>query len=103
MNLKLKSWLKTALMAAGGGGIAGAVAAAFDPKKYDIRHDIGSGKLWIFFFQGFGLTFLALLVKSPFGQQMIGAYKDSQSQLEQSRKEIERLKAQADKTEGTDG
>lgn len=90
----VKKWIKTALLAVVGGGIAGAVTAAFDPQRYNIRHDLGSGKLWIYFFEGAGVTFGALLLKSPLGQQVMGAYKDSQAQTAQSRAELQAAKSQ---------
>jgi hypothetical protein len=87
-------WLKTALLAAAGGGIAAAVTAAFDPQKYNIAHDLGSGKMWIYFFQGFAVTFGALLLKSPLGQKVMTTYKDSQAQLKESQASIEATKAE---------
>jgi hypothetical protein len=84
MNDNLKKWLKTTLMAVVGGGVAAAVTAAFDPQKYNIAHDLGSGKLWLYFFEGAGVTFIALLMKSPLGQQVMTAYKDSQASVQQS-------------------
>lgn len=91
---ELKKWLKTTAMATVGGGIGAAVTAAFDPNKYNIRHDIGSGKLWIYFFEGFGVTLAALLIKSPLGQQVMGAYRDSQTQLAANKADVEAARKQ---------
>jgi hypothetical protein len=88
MNDNLKKWLKTTGMAVVGGGIASTLTAMFDPQKYNIVHDFGSGKLWVYFFEGAGVTFLALLVKSPLGQQVITAYEDSQKSVEQAKAEL---------------
>ena len=94
MNPEVKKWVKTALLAAIGGGIAASVTAAFDPKKYDIAHDLGSGKLLIYFLQGFAVTFGALLLKSPLGQKAMSAYKDSQTTLADSEQHVAAAKAQ---------
>lgn len=87
-------WLKTSGLAAVGGGIAGAFAAAMDPTKYHFPHDIGSGKLWKFFFMGAGLTFGSLLLRSPLGQQAMSAYRDSQQQAAEDKAAIEKLKGE---------
>lgn len=58
----MKRWLKTAGLAILSGGIVAAVRAAFDPQKYDIMHDIGSGRLWVHFFGGSAIAFVALLL-----------------------------------------
>jgi hypothetical protein len=86
-------WLKTAGLAAGGGGVAGAFAAAMDPSKYVFPHDFGSGKLWKYFFMGAALTFGGLLIKSPLGQSMMSAYKQSQADLEASKRTVAETKA----------
>jgi hypothetical protein len=89
---KFLKWVKTALLAALGGGIAAAVAVLFDPAKFDIAHDIGSGKLWTFFLQGAGVTFGALLLKSPLGTQVVGAYKHAQAGLAENQATVAQAK-----------
>lgn len=93
LSEKTIKWLKTTLIAVIGGGLAAALAAAFDPQKYNIAHDFGSGKLWDFFLEGAGMTFVALLIKSPFGQQTLGAFKDTQTQLQANRDLLQDTKA----------
>lgn len=90
-------WFRTAAIAAVGGGIAASVAAAFDPQKYNLAHDFGSGKLWTFFFQGAGLTFGALLLKSPLGQKAMKAYRDTQEELKQNQADFEKAKTELKK------
>jgi hypothetical protein len=94
MNGGFLKWLKTALIAAVGGGIAGASAAAMNPAEYKFPQDLGSGKLWVFFLMGAGTTLVALLLKSPLGQQATTAFKDSQQQLQESQAEIKDAKAE---------
>src|SRR5215472_10297889 len=90
---KVWKWLKTALMAAVGGGIAACIAALFDPAKFSLAKDLGSGKEWTFFLQGFAVTFGALLIKSPFGQEMIATYQKSQKALAESQGRCSKRKA----------
>lgn len=52
----MKSKLLIAVSAILGGGISGCTAAMLDPTKYNIHQDLGSGKLWKFFFMGAALT-----------------------------------------------
>jgi hypothetical protein len=87
-------WLKTALIAAAGGGITGASAAAINPAEYKFPQDFGSGRLWTFFLMGAATTFAALLLKSPLGQKVTHALEDSQQQLKQSQAEIKDAKAE---------
>lgn len=94
MSPKFWKWLKTTLIACLGGGCTAALAAAFDPQKYNWRHDIGSGKLWEFFAEGALLMFAGLLIRSPLGQQVLSAYKQSQVGLEDSKSLIESTKAE---------
>lgn len=63
-----KKWLKTSGLAALGGGIAAVVATAADPSKYHFPRDLGTGKMWPYFFSGASMTFGALLLKSPLGK-----------------------------------
>jgi len=97
MNPKIIKWIKTTLLAAVGGGIAAAVAVLFDPAKFNIAHDIGSGKLWTFFLQGAGVTFGALLLKSPLGEKVIGAYKNAQTGLAENQAAVANAKAKLEK------
>jgi hypothetical protein len=85
-------WLKTAVIAALGGGIAAIVATAADPAKYHFPRDLGSGKMWPYFLQGIALTFGAMLLKSPLGQKVVEAMKDSQAQLKQSQADLAQAK-----------
>lgn len=86
--MKLNPWIKTTIIATIGGGLAGALAASMDPQKYNWRHDIGSGKLWEFFIEGAVTVGLATLIKSPFGQQVMTSFKDSQQQLKDSQQTV---------------
>lgn len=92
LNPDTWKWIKTTLIAVLGGGLAAALAAAFDPQKYDIRHDIGSGKLWQFFLEGAGAMLVGLLIKSPLGQQALTSFKDSQQQLQEAKASLEQTK-----------
>lgn len=69
-----------------------ALAAAMDPTKWSFPRDLGSGKLFPFFFGGAGMTFAALVTQSPFGKKMIAVYRDSQAQIQQAKREIEEAK-----------
>lgn len=105
MNMNIPGaakWVRTAIISCLGGGIAGAFAAAMDPTKYDLSHDIGSGKLWKFFGLGALLTLGALLLKSPLGQQVMSAYKDSRAQLEQNKADLEAVKNALKKPPGAE-
>jgi hypothetical protein len=86
-------WIKTAVIAMLGGGLAGGLSALFDPSKYNFPRDLGSGKLWKYVFMGWGLTLGGLLIKSPLGKQVTQAYRDSQAQLEADREAFEKIKA----------
>lgn len=81
MDEQTRKWLKTTAIAVIGGGLAAATTMALDPTRYHFPHDIGSGKLLIQFFSGAGITFLALLLKSPLGQQVMASYKETQIQM----------------------
>jgi hypothetical protein len=91
--MKINPWVKTTIIATLGGGIASMVAAAMDPTKWRFPQDLGSGKLWPFFFEGAGAMLLGLLIKSPIGQQLMTSYKESQTQLADGRQAIEQTKA----------
>lgn len=86
-------WIKTTLVSIFGGGIAGSVAALSDPAKYRFPQDLGTGKMWPFFLSGAGMTLGAMLLKSPLGQQVVGALKDSQQQLAEGKQAVEDAKA----------
>jgi hypothetical protein len=86
-------WAKTAVIASLGGGFAAAFTAAMDPSKYRFPNDLGSGKLWPIFFQGAGLIFVGLLLKSPLGKQVMGAVQDAKAQATDSQAAIEQAKA----------
>ena len=86
--MKINPWIKTSLLAALGGGIAGVAAAATNPALYRFPQDLGSGKMWIHFFTGAAVTFGALCLKSPVGQKVMLSFKDSQTQLEQSKADL---------------
>jgi hypothetical protein len=89
-----KKWTISAVVASVGGGIAGAAAAAFDPTKYKFPHDFGTGKLFPYFFTGAGLTFMGMLLHSPLGQKVMGAYKATQEQLAQSQLDLAQAKSE---------
>lgn len=91
--MTINPWIKTSIIATVGGGIAGAFAAAMDPSKYRFPHDFGSGKLWEFFFEGAVTVGAATLIKSPFGQGVLAAFKDSQKQLKEGKDDIAKTKA----------
>lgn len=89
-----KKWVKTTGLAILGGGIAGAFSAMWDPNKYSILHDLGSGKLWKYFGMGAALTFGGMLLHSPLGQKVVGSIKESQEQLKRTQEELKDTKAQ---------
>jgi hypothetical protein len=84
---KLVTWLKTTGLAVVGGGIAAVVTTLSEP-EYHFPQELVSGKLFIHFLGGAAVTFAALLLKSPLGQQTMAAYKDSQAQLAQSKADL---------------
>lgn len=90
----LKGWLKTAVIAGVGGGIAGACSAAINPELYRFPQDFGSGKLWKYFFSGAAITLGALLLKSPLGQKLVGEYKETQASLQQSQATLQQAKSE---------
>ena len=92
--MTINPWIKTTLLAGIGGAIASSFAALMDPEKYRFPHDLGSGKMWEFFIQGFVVTGGALLIKSPFGQNMLNAFKVSQQQLKESKEQVEQLRTE---------
>lgn len=94
MKTVFLKWLKTSGLAALGGGIAAIVATAADPTKYRFPQDLGSGKMWPYFFSGVGVTFAALLIKSPLGERAMTIYRDSQDQLKASQQTITQTKAE---------
>lgn len=83
----VKGWTKTFIIGGIGGGIAGAFAAAMNPAEYQFPHDFGSGKLWKFFFQGAFLTIGALCLKTPFGEKLVGKFKETQAGLQQKKQD----------------
>jgi hypothetical protein len=91
--VKINPWVKTTLFATVGGGIAAAFTAALDPSKYHFPADVGSGKLWAYFFEGAIMVGAALLIKSPLGQQVMTSYKESQAQLKESQEALAQAKA----------
>jgi hypothetical protein len=90
----IRGWIRTMVIAMLGGGIAGAFAAAMDPRKYHFPHDFGSGKLWEYFAEGALTVGLATAIKSPLGQKALAVFKDSQQQLSESHKSVEDTKAE---------
>jgi hypothetical protein len=94
MNKEYLKWIKTGVIACLGGGVTAAIAAAMDPSKYQFPHDIGSGKLWKFFFTGAGTMLIGLLVKSPLGQKAISTFKETQEQLKDTQGTIETTKTE---------
>jgi hypothetical protein len=85
-------WTKTAVIASLGGGVAAAFTAAMDPSKYRFPNDFGSGKLWPFFFQGAGLIFVGLLLKSPFGKEVMGSIQKAKEDTAESQAAIQKTK-----------
>lgn len=63
--MRINRWVKTGVIAAIGGGIAGMFDAAMDPAKYQVPQDIGSGKLVRHFLIGAALTLIGVLFRSP--------------------------------------
>jgi len=94
MDMKaIVKWSKTALIAATGGGVTSAFAAAMDPTKYRFPHDFGSGKLWKFFFDGFALMFVGLLIKSPLGQKAVAGFQQAQAQAKEDAAMLDKVKS----------
>jgi len=91
---KVVTWARTAIIASVGGGFAAMFTAAMDPAKYTFPKDFGTGKLWPYFFQGAGLVFIGMVLKSPFGQHVVGAFKQSQEQMKESQADIAQTKAE---------
>lgn len=89
---KAVKWIKTAGIAALGGGLAGTVAGMMDSTKYHIPQDLFSGKLWPHFFMGAATTFGALLLKSPLGQKVMTAYENSQQQAKEDAALLDKVK-----------
>jgi hypothetical protein len=94
MDEKVLKWSKTTIIAALGGGFAAAFTAAMDPSKYRFPNDLGSGKLWPYFFQGAGLIFVGLILKSPFGQKVLADFKQARSEMAESQADIAQAKAE---------
>jgi hypothetical protein len=90
---KAKHWVITTVVSMLGGGAAAGFGAMMDPSKYDIRHDLFSGKLWKYVFMGWGLTFAGIMVKSPLGQKVIAVTKQNKEQLEQTQRDLDQAKA----------
>lgn len=88
----LRKSVAPAILAILGGCVAGSFAAMMDPTKYDITHDLGSGKLWKFFFMGGALTLAGMVLHSPFGQRFTSSIKQSQEQIEQTKRELAQAK-----------
>jgi hypothetical protein len=104
---KVLHWVSSTVIAMLGGGAAAGFTAAIDPSKYNFPKDLGSGKLWPYVFMGWGLTFAGILVHSPIGQKVIAFSKQSQEQLEQTQKDLDKAKAalqtsQAKQNQGVD-
>jgi hypothetical protein len=92
--MTINPWVKTGVVTALGGGIAGIFSAAMDPAKYQFPQDLGSGKMWKYCFMGMALTLGGMLLKSPIGQKTLTAFKDSQQQLQQAKEDIEKVQAE---------
>lgn len=105
--MQINPWLKTAIFAALGGGVAGSVAALADPTKYRFPQDLGSGRMWPFFLSGAAMTVGAMLLKSPLGQSAMKAYTESQEQLKADKALLEQtkqdIKASTKPPESTNG
>jgi hypothetical protein len=86
-------WVRTAVIAGLGGGIAAIVATAADPQKYRFPQDLGTGKMWPYFLQGVALTLGAMLLKSPLGKQVMGAMRDAKAQTTDSQAVIDKAKS----------
>lgn len=89
---KLVKWLKVSGLSAIGGGVASSVGALADPTKYSFPKDLGTGRMWPFFLQGAGLTFVAMLLKSPLGVKILSSVKESQAQLQESQQAVTEAK-----------
>lgn len=89
-----KGLLKTIIIGGLGGGIAAIVATLADPSKYVFPRDLGSGKMWPFFFSGAAVAIGALFLKSPFGSKIMGQLKENQQTIADTkaglRKEIQK-------------
>jgi hypothetical protein len=81
-------WIKTTVLSMLGGGLVAGISAMSDPNKYRFPQDLGSGKLWRYVFAGWGLTFTALLIKSPLGQKALSNLEAGQKQLKADRKTL---------------
>jgi hypothetical protein len=85
LNVKM---LSSTLLAALGGGIAGAFSAAMNPAVYSFPKDFGSGKLWKFFFMGAGLTISGMVLHSPLGQKIMAQVQQSHDAVEQAKTQL---------------
>lgn len=74
----MKAWVKTVVVAAIGGGVPAGFTAVMDPQKFGIH--FGNGRLLLIMLQGAAVAVGALWLRSPQGQQIMGAFKQGQQQ-----------------------
>lgn len=87
--MKIQPWMKTTLVAMGGGALSGAFAALSDPQAFHIQ--FGNGKLLLMMAEGAGAALLALFLKSPLGQEIVAEVKDAQQNQAQIKQTLSTL------------
>lgn len=88
--MNIPSWLKTTLVAAGGGAISGGSAAIMAPDKFGIH--FGNGRLALIMLQGALVAVGALFLRSPQGQKMVAGYQKSQAQAAEDKAALDKIK-----------
>jgi hypothetical protein len=89
----MKTWLKTTLVAGAGGALSALMAALADPAGFSVKYKLGSGRLAVMMLEGAAAAVVALFLRSPRGQEIIGTFKQTQEQARADAAMLDKVKS----------
>lgn len=86
----LPHWVKTTLVAAGGGAVSGIVAALATPGGLSLS--LNNKDLWINIIKGAVIAVAALYIRSPMGQKLLADFEQAQAQAKADAAMLDQVK-----------
>ena len=83
----MKPWLKTTLVAIGGGALTGGLAAVLDPQHFSFKTGIDEQHIAEMAAEGALVAVAGLFLKSPLGKEVL-AYMQDHKAIEEARAQI---------------
>lgn len=89
--LELPHWLKTTIVAAGGGAVSSLTAVLFTPGG-GFSFSLTNKPMWIDAIKGAVIAVAALYIRSPMGQKLLADFEQSQAQAKQDAAMLDQVK-----------